>query len=343
MRRRLVAAAGILVALVVFTAIRGDRRAPGTAAQAGPPEQLDGGVRRLDLRFSCGPSTCAGWLYLPPEGATPPAVVMAHGFAGTRDVGLPPFAERFARNGIAAFVFDYRHFGASAGWPRQLVDPRTQLDDWRAALVFVRGRSDIDGDRLAVWGSSLGGGHALLVASEDHEVRAVVAQAPIIDTTVEGDSSFQGITWAVRLVLTGWADLVSSAFGCEPVTAPAIARHGEFGMIVDNAAYAAFEQLVGPQSTYRNAVAMRSPFNFHGYNPAAHTAAIHAPVLLIASPRDRFAPFAAAQAYAARAANVTLETFDGDHFDVYAPPAMTRAGDLATRFLRSHLLPADGS
>jgi pimeloyl-ACP methyl ester carboxylesterase len=337
MRRRLIIAFVLLVALVIFIAVRGDRRTPGAAAAAAPPERLPGGVRRLDLRFPCGASTCAGWLYLPGDRGLPPGVVMAHGFAGTRDVGLPVIAERFAHDGIGAFVFDYRHFGASGGWPRQVVDPRTQLDDWRAALAFMRARSDVDGRRLAVWGASLGGGHALIIASEDHDLRAVVVQAPLIDTAVEGEATFYGAAWAARVVLSGWADLLCSALGGDPVMRPAIARRGEFGMIVDDAAYAAFEKLVGPRSTYRNAVAMRSPFNFHGYDPSAHIAAIRAPVLLIASRTDRFAPFGPAQAYAASAPNVTLETFDGDHFDVYSPPAVTRAGDLSAAFLGHHL------
>ncbi|MFF0430726.1 hypothetical protein ACFYU9_00665 [Streptomyces sp. NPDC004327] len=34
-----------------------------------------------------------------------PCVVMAHGFGGTRDSGLPGYAEGFAEAGIDAFVF----------------------------------------------------------------------------------------------------------------------------------------------------------------------------------------------------------------------------------------------
>jgi pimeloyl-ACP methyl ester carboxylesterase len=337
MRRRLVVAVVPLVTLVVFTAVRSDRRTPGSAARIVPDEQLAGGSRRLDLRFPCGSSQCAGWLYLPHGTSKPPVVVMAHGFAGTRDVVLPVIAERFARDGLAAFVFDYRYFGASGGLPRQIVDPWEQLEDWRAAVTFVRTRSDVDGARVALWSSSMGAGHALVIASADDRVRALVVQAPLIDTSIEGESTFYGIGWAARLVVTGWADLVCSAFGCDPLTLPAIARPGDFGMIIDEAAYGAFERLVGPGSSYRNAVAARSIFTFDGYNPKEHTAAIRAPVLLIASLVDRFAPFSAAEQYAARAGNVTLETFDGDHFDVYSPPAAERTGDLAARFLRTHL------
>jgi pimeloyl-ACP methyl ester carboxylesterase len=268
---------------------------------------------------------------------------MAHGFAGTRDVGLTSIAERFAREGLAAFVFDYRYFGASGGLPRQIVDPWQQLDDWRAALAFVRARPDVDGGRVAVWGTSLGAGHALVVASEDRDLRAVVAQAPLIDTSVEGEATFYGVPWAARLVFSGWADLVLSAFGRDPLTLAAIAPPGEFGMIIDATAYAAFEKLVHPDSTYRNAVAARSIFTFDDYNPATHTAAIKAPVLLVASRTDRFAPFSVVQAYADRDDNVSLETFEGDHFDVYSPPAVTRAAEVAARFLAAHLQPASAA
>lgn len=337
MKRRLLIAFLGLVVFVIFVGVRADRRTAGAAAPARPAEAIGPEMTRLDLRFPCGQATCAAWLYLPKGGERPPVVVMAHGFAGTRDVGLSTFAERFARAGIAAFVFDYRSFGASGGLPRQIVDPWQQMEDWRAALAFVRARPDVDGQRVALWGSSLGAGHALAVAAKDRDLRAVVAQAPLIDTGVEGEATYYGAAWAARLVLTGWADLVVSAFGGAPIEIAAIARPGDFGMIIDDAAYAAFETLVGPGSTYRNAVAARSIFTFDSYNPAKETAAITAPVLLIASRTDRFAPFSAVQAYADRAKNVSVETFDGDHFDVYSPPAVNHAAEVAARFLAAHL------
>ncbi|MBM4335326.1 MAG: alpha/beta fold hydrolase [Deltaproteobacteria bacterium] len=136
-----------------------------------------------------------------------PAVVMAHGFAGTRDVALPYFAERFARVGIAAFVFDYRGFGASGGTPRQLVDPWRQLEDWRAALAFARTRADLDGSRVALLGSSLGAGHALITAADDGAAVAVVAQVPLVDTSVEGEATLYGVGWLLRLLFSGWAGM----------------------------------------------------------------------------------------------------------------------------------------
>jgi pimeloyl-ACP methyl ester carboxylesterase len=337
MRRRTIIP---ILAVVAFSGVllsRCDPRSPGEAAALGPDVRLDPGIVRRDLRFSCGDAQCAGWLYLPDTARPAPVVVMAHGFSGTRDVGLPAMALRLARSGFAAFVFDYRYFGASGGLPRQVVDPPKQLDDWRAALRFVRSREEVDAERVALLGSSLGGGHALIVAAGDPKLRAVIARAPLVDSSTEGEATFFGVGWVVRLLLTGWADLFGSAFGRDPILIPAIAPGSGFGMIVDDTAYGAFEKLVEPGSTYRNAVAARSPFLFDDYDPAAHTAAITAPVLLIASRSDRFAPFAAVESYRSRAPNVEVATFDGDHFDVYVPPAATQAEDAAVEFLERHL------
>ncbi len=310
-------------------------QAPAAAISASI--SVSDGVERHDLRFACGETECAAWLFRPGGVAKPPVVVMGHGFAGTRDVALPCFAERFARAGLAALVIDYRHFGASGGSPRQLVDPWRQLEDWRAALAHARSRDDLDGARVAVWGTSLGAGHALLTAADDDNLRAVVVQAPLIDTSLEGEATFYGVGWVVRLLLHAWADLFGSWLGRDAVLVPVIAPAGGFGMIVDDAAFAAFEKLASPDSSYRNAVAARSILTFDEYDPAPRSAEITAPILLVASRGDRFAPFAAVEQLAVRAPNVTLDEIEGDHFDVYSSPVLERAAELEAAFLAEHL------
>ena len=59
----------------------------------------------------------AAWLWHP-EGATG-AVVLGHGLSAVHDQRLPAYAERFADAGLAALLFDYRHFGSSGGEPRR--------------------------------------------------------------------------------------------------------------------------------------------------------------------------------------------------------------------------------
>ena len=65
-----------------------------------------------------------------------PGVVLAHGWTGVREQRLDAYAERFAGAGLAALVFDYRHFGASSGEPRQLLDVKRELADWQAAIAL---------------------------------------------------------------------------------------------------------------------------------------------------------------------------------------------------------------
>ena len=136
---------------------------------------------RHDVSFRSGESTCAAWLYLPTEVISPPIVILGHGLGATREMRLDAYAERFAQAGIAALAFTYRYFGDSGGQPRQLLSIKHQLADWDAAIAYARAHRGVDGTRVAVWGSSFGGGHAITVASRHPELRAAVAQCPFTD------------------------------------------------------------------------------------------------------------------------------------------------------------------
>jgi pimeloyl-ACP methyl ester carboxylesterase len=322
---------GLVALLAALAACGAPANVP--AVPPGPPLDLATGGTRSDLRFSCSEAECAGWLFRPARAVEPPIVVMGHGFAGTRDVGLPWFAERLTERGIAVLVIDYRGFGASGGAERQLVDPWHHLEDWRSAIAFARTLPGVDSARIGLVGSSLGAGHAILAAAGDAEVRAVVGLAPLVDSGADGEvAAAQGAGWIARLLFSAWADLAASAFGSSrPI--PAIARSGDFGMLVDDAAYAAFEALVAPGLLYRNEVAARSVLTFDDWNPAARAGDVKVPVLLVASPDDRFAPFSAAKRWADSAPNVEIAEIPGDHFDVYSPPVRERAEAAAGAFL----------
>jgi pimeloyl-ACP methyl ester carboxylesterase len=77
-------------------------------------------------------------------------------------------------------LFDYRHFGDSDGEPRQLLSAQRQLQDYAAALNFIRNAPGVDPDRVALWVSSLAGGHVVEAAVQDGHVAAVVSQAPAL-------------------------------------------------------------------------------------------------------------------------------------------------------------------
>ena len=111
--------------------------------------------------------------------ARPAASCSATASPRVRDQRLPAYAERFAEAGLAALLFDYRHFGASGGEPRQLLDIGRQLEDWRTAIAYARGLDGIE--RVGLFGSSFGGGHAIELAATEPGVAAVVAQCPMTD------------------------------------------------------------------------------------------------------------------------------------------------------------------
>ena len=135
-------------------------------------------VERRDVTFRSGDSFAAGWFFLP-EGAAlgsrVPAVALAPGTGGVKELYHEPFARRFAEAGVAALLFDYRSFGASGGEPRQRLFPRDQIEDYRSALTWLSLQPEIDAGRMGVWGASLSGGHVLHVAAYDPRVKAVVS------------------------------------------------------------------------------------------------------------------------------------------------------------------------
>src|SRR5947207_9738790 len=135
---------------------------------------------RLDVAFPSSDDECRAWLFMP-DAERPPLVILGHGLGATREYGLEPYAERFADAGIAALVFTYRHFGDSGGRPRQLLDIERQLGDWAAAPTYARSLDGIDHERIALWGTSFGGGHVIEAAARDGAVAAVLRQCPFTD------------------------------------------------------------------------------------------------------------------------------------------------------------------
>lgn len=172
---------------------------------------------REDVEFRSMGTCCAAWLYRP-ERANPPVVVMAHGLGGIREARLDSFAERFARAGFAALVFDYRFFGSSDGQPRQLLTMRNQQEDWHAAIEFARRLEGVDTNRVAVWGTSLAGGHVMQVAARDDRLAAVVSQCPFTD----GLASVRTLNplAALGVGLLGLLDRLGALFGRRPLLVP---------------------------------------------------------------------------------------------------------------------------
>jgi alpha-beta hydrolase superfamily lysophospholipase len=140
-------------------------------------------VKTEPVSFFSEGARLGGFLHLPDAVAGRlPFIVQGPGWLGLADAKLyVPYHQAFTDAGFAVLIFDYRGFGESEG-DRGTLSPAWQLDDWRNAIAYMRGRSDIDAGRGAIFGSGgTGGGNAVLVAAVEPEMRATISQVPVAD------------------------------------------------------------------------------------------------------------------------------------------------------------------
>jgi hypothetical protein len=145
-------------------------------------------VERRDIEFEVeGGDHLRGWLFRPGQGGGPhPAISMAHGYAGVKELGLERFAQAFAEAGFVVLLHDHRNFGSSDGAIRHDIDPWRQIGDWRRAISCLESLPDVDPNRIGVWGTSYAGGHVLVLGATDRRIRAVVSQVPTISGYDQG-------------------------------------------------------------------------------------------------------------------------------------------------------------
>jgi uncharacterized protein len=288
---------------------------------------------RLNVSFESAGLRCAAWLYRPQS--TSACVVMAHGWTGVREQRLDAFAERFAAAGLAALVFDYRHFGASEGEPRSLLDIPRQLADWREAVGFARAIEGIDPDRIALWGSSFSGGHVVSVAAGDPRIAAVVAQVPFMD----GFANLLrlGKVHALRLTVEGMRDQLGALAGRPPHMVASVGPPGSLAMMNSPDAEPGFQALNPSGLHWPNEAAARIALRVGSYRPATKIAQLNCPILLAVAEEDVITPPDLAIRAASRAKRAELRRYPGGHFDPYVGELFERVVADETEFLVRHL------
>ncbi len=267
-----------------------------------------------------------------------PCVVLAHGFAGTVDSGLLPYAERFAAAGLDALAFDYRHFGASDGEPRQLVSAPRQLEDYAAAMAFARGLPGVDPDRIVVWGTSFSGGHVVEVAVADGRVAAVIAQSPAMDglATLLNAWRYAGASALNKITLAGLRDALGGLRGRPPLMLPVVGPPGTVAAMSTPDAEPGYRAITGP--TWRNEFAARYGLTAALYRPGLKADRLPCPMLVQIADRDAVAPVKAAQDAAWLATGrAEVRTYPIGHFDIYRGAPFEKAVSDQLLFLRRHL------
>jgi uncharacterized protein len=127
------------------------------------------------ITFSSGGHRLLGVLYLARGREPKPTAVLLHGCPGLEQNF--DLASAFRERGWNALVFHYRGSWGSAGE----YDLRTVVADVRAAVDHLQAGSyrEVDPERLAVFGHSLGGWAAILAAADDPRLKAVIASAAV--------------------------------------------------------------------------------------------------------------------------------------------------------------------
>lgn len=244
-----------------------------------------------------------------------PIVVMFNGFATEWHFGTTAFIEAFTTAGLATLNFDYRSFGASEGEPRQLLDIPEQLNDCRAAIAHALAQPWVDASQLVIWGSSLGGGHAISMAAECPQAKALVAQVPHCCS----QAAFKRVP--LGSVLKGMAaammDAIGSRLGRAPRQLPVVAEPPAYAVMAYPGWEAHYLQLAAGSPTWQNAIVARSLLRGGNYRPIGLADKVQCAALLVAGEHDAGVPIEAVRETASKIRQCELLTYPGDHFEVY--------------------------
>jgi pimeloyl-ACP methyl ester carboxylesterase len=135
--------------------------------------------KREDVTFRVGDVVLSGRLLRPNSAGVHPGIVFLHGSAPEARWGTSFFfADRFARNGVAALVFDKRGARQSTGDWKTITYERL-ADDYLAAVRFLQAQPGVDPKEVGIFGHSQGGTISPLIAARPGAVAFVIAAAAI--------------------------------------------------------------------------------------------------------------------------------------------------------------------
>lgn len=155
------------------------------------------------VEFKSEGVTVRGVLRLPdnPPGKVP-LQVMAGGWCYTKEIVMPYYGEHFLKKGVGILMIDYRNFGDSDGDRRQHLDPWMQIEDYRSGVSYAESLTEVDANRIGIWGISYSGGHVLIAGATDPRVKWLIGTVPVVDgyrtmRRTHGESRFHDLKAAI--------------------------------------------------------------------------------------------------------------------------------------------------
>lgn len=261
------------------------------------------------IEFSTERSTCRGVFTAPAiDEANGLTVVVCPGLGGTRDGPVVQSAVRgFNAAGFAVFAFDYSSFGDSDGTPRQVAGVALQIEEVVAAVKAVARHSRVDANRVALWGTSLGGAHAIAAASR-HPVRGVVAQLPFV-----GVANKSGLPGTMRFAAAAVSDRIRRALRLEPHYIPLVGAVGSTAAMTNAEPERVLRLFDG--TSWCNKVSAGVLLDLVRYWPAEYVAGAP-PLLLCVGEDDPMTPGYLVDEVVAAAPTCEVKTLPVGHFEL---------------------------
>ncbi|KIW17279.1 hypothetical protein PV08_04470 [Exophiala spinifera] len=301
---------------------------------------------REDIEFKTSDRvTLRGWFYSSELITSPkaPCLVLSHGFSALKEMDLNTFAEHFiSKLPIHCLVYDNRGFGdsdAAEGEPRYEIVPMTQCSDMSDAITYAASRSEVDADKIGIWGSSYSGGHVLYVGAVDRRVKAVLSQAPC----VSGWDNFKRLVrgdFEVGFNAAFAADRQARAEGKEPVMVPVVDADPLKPSALPTPDSYEFFSSWEKKSNWKNTVTMKTVELFRAYEPQQLIDKISpTPLLMTIASGDVLTPADLALGAFARAREPKqLQLLPCGHFEAYSGPLFERNAGTQTEFLKKWLV-----
>lgn len=257
-------------------------------------------------------------LYTPERNGKLPAIVMAHGYGLTKEAYIDRFAECFAERGFVVILFDYRNFGESEGFPRQEVNPFLQIDDFKNSITFATTLSNVDAEKIGIWGTSYAGGNVIVTAATDRRVKCVVSQVPTIsgyeNTNRKAPAEKSHLFWK-----NVQQDRIGRLNGQDPMMKRLVGAAEDNTIYPTQEARDYYEGAAQLSPHFRNEVTFRSTEYSRMYEPGIYMAQISpTPLLLVVALNDVVTPTDLILiAYERALQPKKLFTVNGGHFSVY--------------------------
>lgn len=320
-----------------------------------------GGIeRRVDVEIaSSSKDLICGWCF-PSQRFTSsnpgPAIVLAHGLGGTKELRLDAYADKFNQFGYTCVVFDYRCSGGSEGLPRGLVDWKQQQEDWKSVIKYTRQLENVDPDQVGLFGTSFSGGHVIKLAADDKNIKAVVSQCPF--TSGWQSSLCAGTVPALKLAALG---LLDTFFGSDtrPITVQLTGKPGEsksrfscfasqenvIELILVTAALmnasdvlSTFPLLIPEGYPFLDRVPARLSLSLPFLSPGSYASQVQCPIFFGICGKDSVAPARVTEAYAKTAPKGVIKSYaDVGHFEIYCGRPFEKAMQDYGQFFEDHL------